>query len=191
MTYKYSTYSDGAFFSELFMLPGFASQCPFDIYVQLNDNFGVEWLTFASSCIGLRLGKLEFISDFAHYGEVKGLSTQSTLTQDYIILTRSFLNPPDLQLGSFFQIFQHPSNPCLTLYYTSSSSDVSGILASVNITVFDSEINSDVVIEGSSLTFQGATTIFQHYPVLITGSTSTTDPWSDIAMDIEGSLKIT
>ena len=188
MVYKYSTYSDSAFFSELLMLPGFASQCSFDIYAQLNDNLGLEWLTFASSCIGLRLGKLEFISDFAHYGEIKGLSTNSLLTQDYNILTRSFLVPSDVQLGSFFQIFKDPSKPCLTLYYTASSSEVSGILSSVNITVFDSEINSDIVIKGNSLTFQGETTIFQHYPVLLTGMTSMADPWSEVAMDIEGSL---
>ena len=188
MTYKYSVYSDAAFFSELLMLPGFVSQCPLDTYVQLNENLEVEWVTFASSCVGLRLGKLELISDFTHYGEIKGLSTYSALAQDYNIVIRSFLTPSAVQLGSFFQIFKDPISPCLTLYYTSTSSDVIGTLASVNITVFDSEINSDITIEGDTLSFQGETTIFKYYPVLLECTASTVDPWSDIAMDIEGSM---
>ena len=171
------------------MLPGYTSECPLDLYIQLTSTLEVDWVTFASSCIGLRIGKLQFLSTFTHYGEIQGASTSTLAYWNNSITTNSILTSPSVQLGSFVELFKDPSQPCLTLSYSPSSPDVTGVIRNANISVFDTELSSDVTINGEELSFEGDAVIYKHYPVSLTGSSETGNTWDQLSLNLEGTLK--
>lgn len=151
--------------------------CPIDMFIQMTHTLDIDWITFASNCLGLRVGRLEFLSGMNSICKFSGQSAPNDAQNDYTILIESTLTVIDKQLGSHVLLLNTDSESSLQLKYTSTASQVQGTIYHSNVSVFDSVIHTDITIRGSILTFGGIATIFDYYTISIMGSFTSGKPW--------------
>lgn len=189
LDYSHSANNESFFFSNLFVIPDFTSSCPIYTYLQSNSDINMEWATLTSTCLGIRIGRLELASNFRHVMTFSGLSKPEGTSGDYSILVNSFLSTTMLQLGNFIVMHRsYVNSPAATLRYKDNESSISGILYNSNVTIFDSVINTNIFVNGPHLTFNGFTTIFDHFDVFIFGSFDSQLQWVSTPIIINGQI---
>ena len=181
LSFTYAASEDAAFFSNLFSIPDYTSACEVSLYTQVTSHYSVDWSTMITTCLGVRIGKLEFLSDFEHVVEFPGLISPTRNNHDYTIhITTTLMLTGVKKLGNLIELVPSGGNfKALDLMFYEDSSSVQGTIYSSNITVFDTVIHTDVTIQGTDLTFLGEATIFTNYPVTVTGSFTSDNLWSD------------
>ena len=181
---------DAVFFSELFAIPDYTQSCPVKLYVRLNDNLGIDWANFRTTCLGIRIGMLEFLSNLEHtvtFPSTNSAATGSTSSRLYI---NSTLSTSSLQLGNFFTLLSQGSgiSSIYLAFPDSSSSPLTATLYNTNVTVFDNVLNTQVTVEDTNVEFNGQTTIFGSYQTTLKGITSTNTRWNSLPLRYEGTI---
>ena len=191
LSYRLVPSNDAAFFSQVFIIPDYARSCPVKLYLRLTDTLGINWANFRSTCLGVRVGMLEFTSNLQHTVTFPGLSSPSpSVSASSKLVISSILTGSSLQLGNFFTLLPLGSGTSsLAVSFPSGSSHPTATLYNTNVTVFDNVINTAVSIQGSNMQFSGQTTIFGSYQVSVTGLSSTERRWSSLPLRYEGTIQ--
>ena len=95
-----------------------------------------------------------------------------------------------IPLGSFFRLLPGSNNTAVSFGFSSSSDSKVGLLHSVDITLFDTTFNSQLVLQDSEITFSGSADIFRDgiYYAYIMGIGNSSSTWDDMRMIIFGWL---
>ena len=191
LSYTLVPSADAAFFSRLFIIPDYARSCAVNLHLRLTDTLAINWANFRSTCLGVRVGMLEFTSNLQHTVTFPGLSTPSpSIPTSSKLSISSILSGSSLQLGNFFTLLPQASGvSSLTVSFPSDSSISTATLYNTNVTVFDNVINTAVNIQGNSMQFSGQTTIFGSYQISVTGLSSTEKRWSSLPLRYEGTIQ--
>ena len=191
LSYRLVPNADAVFFSQLFIIPDYARSCPLKLHLRLTNTLAIYWANFRSTCLGVRVGMLEFTSNLHHTVIFPGLSSPSpSVPASSKLFISSVLSEPSVQLGNFFTLLPQGSGvSSLTVSFPSGSSNPTATLYNTNVTVFDNVINTAVSIQGSNMQFSGQTTIFGSYQVSVTGLSSTEKRWSSLPLRYEGIIQ--
>ena len=180
---------DAVFFSELFAIPDYTQSCPVKLYIRLNNNLGINWANFRTTCLGIRIGMLEFLSNLEHTVTFPGINSPATGPTSPRLYINSTLRTSSLQLGNFFTLLsQGSSAPSIYLAFSGSSSNPTATLYNTNVTVFDNVLNTQVTVEDTNMEFNGQTTIFGSYQTTLKGIASTNVRWSSLPLRYEGTI---
>ena len=181
---------DAVFFSELFAIPDYTQSCPIKLYVRLNDNLGIDWANFRTTCLGIRIGMLEFLSNLEHTVTFPGTNSPATGPTSSRLYINSTLSTSSLQLGNFFTLLSQGSgiSSIYLAFPDSSSSPLTATLYNTNVTVFDNVLNTQVTVEDTNVEFNGQTTIFGSYQTTLKGITSTNTRWNSLPLRYEGTI---
>ena len=189
LSYQLVPRQDATFFSELFAIPDYTQSCPVKLYIRLNDNLGINRANFRTTCLGVRIGMLEFSSNLEHTVTFPGTNSPAngpTLPRLYV---NSTLSTSSLQLGNFFTLLSQGSGTSsIYLAFSGSSSNPTATLYNTNVTVFDNVLNTQVTIEETNMEFNGQTTIFGFYQTTLKGITTTNEQWSSLPLRYEGTI---
>ena len=181
---------DAVFFSELFAIPDYTQSCPVKLYVRLNDNLRIDWANFRTTCLGIRIGMLEFLSDLEHTVTFPGTNPPTTGPISSRLYINSTLSTSSLQLGNFFTLLSQGSgiSSIYLAFPDSSSSPLTATLYNTNVTVFDNVLNTQVTVEDTNVEFNGQTTIFGSYQTTLKGITSTNTRWNSLPLRYEDTI---
>ena len=197
MTKLYHTYSDESkehFFSELLPISSsYGSSCPVDVALRFNSSTEVVGLAFQSTCHELVLGALVFsgtdhiISIGGNLSPVTCASSAPTASVYGDMAIYTSIRSGITTLNRFISVAQPDNggshivtnvNP-ITKTYTAT-------VHNVQISIWDTRIQSVVTIANEGLKFSGQLELFQGIPVTIIGTASTVHPWEDMELRIEG-----
>ena len=95
LSYQLVPRQDATFFSKLFAIPDYTQSCPVKLYIRLNNNnnLGINRANFRTTCLGVRIGMLEFSSNLEHTVTFPGTNSPATvqLYQGFISIPLSVL----------------------------------------------------------------------------------------------------
>ena len=190
LSYQLVPRQDAVFFSELFAIPDYTQSCPVKLYIRLNDNLGIDWANFRTTCLGIRIGMLEFLSNLEHTVTFPGTNSPATGSTASRLYINSTLSTSSLQLGNFFTLLSQGSgiSSIYLAFPDSSSSPLTATLYNTNVTVFDNVLNTQVTVEDTKMEFNGQTTIFGSYQTTLKGITSTNTRWNSLPLRYEGTI---
>ena len=189
LSYQLVPRQDATFFSELFAIPDYTQSCPVKLYIRLNNNLGINWANFRTTCLGVRIGMLEFSSNLEHTVTFPGTNSPATGLTLPRLYINSTLSTSSLQLGNFFTLLSQGSGTSsIYLAFSGSSSNPTATLYNTNVTVFDNVLNSQVTIEETNMEFNGQTTIFGSYQTTLKGVATTNERWSSLPLRYEGTI---
>ena len=185
------------FYNNLLQLPYDTSECPVDIFINLDNNKDMKGLSFYSKCLGLKFGSLLFfelehkfyipMTEDALCIKLKNFTSLFPDTSQFGLLVHSSLLKDNIPLGSFFTLQQgYSDNVTVSLGFSHSTSNRVGLLHSVKINILNGSFIAPVILRNNELTFSGSATIFNKYFVHMTGLASTEMSWEDLTIKING-----
>ena len=185
-TYKAVPYPDAALFSALFVEHDYSNDCAIDGFMSVDNLLNVNNISLTSDCLGLRIGQLELPDTFRYIVYFPGLTPQQETDSGTSIVIYSKLKSPKANFGNFFQVVSDdPDITVLELIFSSKTSQFSGIIRNVNVSIFDSEVSTDMIINSPWISFRGSTTIFYQYDIMFSGESSIDDSmYIDISAEI-------
>ena len=185
-TYKAVPYPDAALFSALFVEHDYSNDCAIDGFMSVDNLLNVNNVSLTSDCLGLRIGQLELPDTFRYIVYFPGLTPQQETDPGTSIVIYSKLKSPRAKFGHFFEVVSDdPDMTVLELIFSSKTSQFRGIIRNVNISIFDSEVSTEMVINSPWISFRGSTTIFYQYDIMCSGAFSTDDSmYIDISAEI-------
>ena len=189
LSYQSVSRQDAMFFSELFAIPDYTQSCPVKLYIRLNDNLGINWANFRTTCLDVRIGMLEFSSNLEHTVTFPGTNSPATGPTLPRLYVNSTLSTSSLQLGNFFTLLSQGSGKSsIYLAFSGSSSNPTATLYNTNVTVFDNVLNTQVIIEETNTEFYGQTTIFGSYQTTLKGVATTNERWNNLSLRYGGTI---
>ena len=191
LSYQLVPRQDATFFSKLFAIPDYTQSCPVKLYIRLNNNnnLGINRANFRTTCLGVRIGMLEFSSNLEHTVTFPGTNSPATGPTVPRLYINSTLSTSSLQLGNFFTLLSQGSGTSsIYLAFSGSSSNPTATLYNTNVTVFDNMLNTQVTIEETNMEFNGQTTIFGSYRTTLKGVATTNERWSSLPLRYEGTI---
>ena len=185
-TYKAVPYPDAALFSALFVEHDYSNDCTIDGFMSVDNLFNVNNVSLTTDCLGLRIGQLELPDTFRYIVYFPGLISQHETDPGTSIVIYSKLKSPKANFGNFFEVVSDdPDITVLEVIFSSKTAKFSGIIRNVNVSIFDSEVSTEMIINSPWISFRGSTTIFYQYDIMFSGESSTDD-----SMYIDISAKI-
>ena len=185
-TYKAVPYPDAALFSALFVEHDYSNDCAINGFMSVDNLLNVNNVSLTSDCLGLRIGQLELPDTFRYIVYFPGLTPQQETDPGTSIVIHSKLKSPKGNLGNFFKVVSDdPDMTVLELIFSSKTPQFSGIIRNVNVSIFDSEVSTEMIINSPWISFRGSTTIFYQYDIMFSGESSTDDSmYIDISAEI-------
>ena len=185
-TYKAVPYPDAALFLALFVEHDYSNDCAIDGFMSVDNLLNVNNISLTSDCLGLRIGQLELPDTFRYIVYFPGLISQQETDPGTSIVIYSKLKSPKANFGNFYKVVSDdPDMTVLELIFSSKTSQFSGIIRNVNVSIFDSEVSTEMIINSPWLSFRGSTTIFYQYDIMFSGESSTDDlMYIDISAEI-------
>ena len=194
---SYVPRSGQSFYNNLLQLPYDTSECPVDVFINLDNNKDMKGLSFYSKCLELKFGSLLFwelehtfyipMTDDTLCIKPENFTSLFPNTSQFGLLVHSSLFKYNLPLGSFFTLQQgYSDNVTLSLGFSHSTTDRVGLLYSVKINILDGSFIAPVILRNDELTFSGSSTVFNNYFVHMTGVASTEVSWEDLTVNING-----
>ena len=185
------------FYNKLLQLPYDTSECPVDVFINLDNNKDMKGLSFYSKCLELKFGSLLFwelehkfyipMDEDTLCIKPENFTSLFPNTSQFGLLVHSYLLKDNLRLGSFFTLQQgYSDNVTVSLGFFHSTSDRVGLLYSVKISILDGSFIAPVILRNNVLTFSGSATIFNKYFVYMTGLANTIMSWEDLTISING-----
>ena len=185
-TYKAVPYPDAALFSALFVEHDYSNDCPIDGFMSVDNLLNVNNISLTTDCLGLRIGQLALPDTFRYIVYFPGLISQQETDPGTTIVIYSKLKSPKANFGNFYKVVSDdPDITVLELIFSSKTSQFSGIIRNVNVSIFDSEVSTEMIINSPRISFRGSTTIFYQYDIMFSGESSTDDSmYIDISAEI-------
>ena len=185
-TYKAVPYPDAALFSALFVEHDYSNDCAIDGFMSVDNLLNVNNVSLTSDCLGLRIGQLELPDTFRYIVYFPGLISQQETDPGTSIVIYSKLKSPKANFGNFYKVVSDdPDITVLELIFSSKTSQFSGIIRNANVSIFDSEVSTEMIINSPWISFRGSTTIFYQYDIMFSGESSTDDSmYIDISAEI-------
>ncbi len=144
--------------------------CSIDGFLSINGNFGVNEFSFTSDCLHLRIGQINIPNDFTHAIHFTRFTRNNGIPS---IIIYSKLKSSKVSIGDFFHIYADGHNDnIIELLYKPNSTSLIGSIYNVSVSLFDAEMKTDLIINGSAITFKGKTTIFNNFDVDVSGKSS-------------------
>ena len=194
---SYVPRSGQSFYNNLLQLPYDTSECPVDVFINLDNNKDMKGLSFYSKCLELKFGFLLFW-ELEHKFYIpmdedtlcinpENFTSLFPDTSQFGLLVHSSLLKDNLPLGSFFTLQKgYNDNVTVSLGFSHSTSDRVGLLHSMKINILDGHFIAPVILRNNELTFSGSATIFSNYFVRMTGLATTEVSWEDLTIVING-----
>ena len=185
-TYKAVPYPDTALFSAMFVEHDYSNDCAIDGFMSVDNLLNVNNVSLTTDCLELRIGQLELPDTFRYIVCFPGLTAQQETDPGTSIVIYSKLKSPRAKFGNFFEVFSDdPDITVLELIFSSKTAQFSGIIRNVNVSIFDSEVSTEMIINSPWISFRGSTTIFYQYDIMFSGESSTDDSmYIDISAEI-------
>ena len=184
--YKAVPYPEPSLFSALFVEHDYLNDCAIDGFMSIDNMLNVNNVSLTTDCLGLRIGQLELPDTFRYIVYFPGLTRQQETNPGTSFVVYSKLMSPRAKFGHFFEVvLDDPDMTVLELIFSSKTSKFSGIIRNVNISIFDSDLSTEMVINSPWISFRGSTTIFYQYVIMLSGESSTDDSmYIDISAEI-------
>ena len=185
-TYRAVPYPEPELFSALFVEHDYSNDCAINGFMSVDNLLNVNNVSLTTDCLGLRIGQLELPDTFRYIVYFPGLTPQQETDPGTSIVIYSKLKSPRAKFGNFFEVVSDdPDMTVLELIFSSKTSQFSGIIRNVNISIFDSEVSTEMIINSPWISFRGSTTIFYQYDIMFSGASSTDDSmYIDISAEI-------
>ena len=185
-TYRAVPYPDAALFSALFVEHDYSNDCAIDGFMSVDNLLNVNNISLTTDCLGLRIGQLALPDTFRYIVYFPGLISQQETDPGTTIVIYSKLKSPKANFGNFYKVVSDdPDITVLELIFSSKTSQFSGIIRNVNVSIFDSEVSTEMIINSPRISFRGSTTIFYQYDIMFSGESSTDDSmYIDISAEI-------
>ena len=185
-TYRAVPYPEPELFSALFVEHDYSNDCAIYGFMSVDNLLNVNNVSRTTDCLGLRIGQLELPDTFRYIVYFPGLTPQQETDPGTSIVIYSKLKSPRAKFGNFFEVVSDdPDMTVLELIFSSKTSQFSGIIRNVNISIFDSEVSTEMIINSPWISFRGSTTIFYQYDIMFSGASSTDDSmYIDISAEI-------
>ena len=157
--------------------------------MSLDDSLTVDNVTLTSSCLGLTLGQLRLVDSVQHIFVFPGQVILQDATIDQTLIVYSLLTNPYHQFGNFYKFYStNDDGLFMTTFFTNNSSDYISTIPNANISIFDSELSTEIMLTNSLLTFKGTTMVFDYYEISVVGNTLITDDPDAVALNIDGQI---
>ena len=141
--------------------------CPVDGFLSLDEALGINNFTIQSDCLQVSIGQIHLPSAFNHAVHFVNDGGKAVLILSELKLAKA-------SIGNFIHIYANSQHhAALELMYKSQLSSLAGFIRNVNISIFDSEIKTDLFVDDSVMAFNGQTTIFKYFDVDVNGTVST------------------
>ena len=197
MTKLYYTYLDESeehFISELLPISSsYDTSCPVDVALRFNSSTEVVGLAFQSTCHELVLGALVFsgtdhiISIGGNLSPVACANSVPTASVSGDMAIYTSIRSGITTLNRFISVAQPDNGGSLIVTNVNPITETyTATVHNAQITLWDTRIQSLVIIANEGLKFSGQLELFQGIPVTITGTASTDHPWEDMELRIEG-----
>ena len=156
--------------------------CSVDGFLSINENFRIEYFSFIGDCLQLSIGQIILPNDFTH--AVYFTKFKANMKNPSILIY-SKLKSSKVSIGDFFHINtdNHTDN-IIELHYQPDSTTLTGSIHNVNISLFDAELKTDLLINATVITFKGRTTIFDNFEVDVNGISSTESDVDSQSLDV-------
>ena len=157
--------------------------------MSLDDSLTVDNVTLTSSCLGLTLGQLHLVDSVQYIFVFSGQVLPQDATIDHTLIVYSSLTSPYHQFGNFYKFYStNDDGLFMTTFFTNNSSDYISTIPNANISIFDSELSTEIMLTNSLLTFKGTTMVFDNYEISVVGNTLITDDPDAVALNIDGQI---
>ena len=185
-TYKAVPYPEPALFSALFVEHDYSNDCSIDGFMSVDNLLNVNNVSLTTDCLELRIGQLELPDTFRYIVYFPGLTPQQETDPGTSIVIYSKLKSPRAKFGNFFEVVSDDLDiTVLELIFSSKTAQFSGIIRNVNVSIFDSDVRTEMIINSPWISFRGSTTIFYQYDIMFSGESSTDDSMHiDISAEI-------
>ena len=194
---SYVPRSGQSFYNNLLQLPYDNSNCPVDVFINLDSNKDMKGLSFYSKCLELKFGSLLFwelehkfyipMAEDTLCIKPENFTSLFPNTSQFGLLVHSSLLKVNLPLGNFFTLQQgYSDNITVSLGFFHSILNRVGLLHSVKINILNGSFIAPIILRNNELTFSGLATIFSNYFVHMIGLASTEVSWEDLTVSING-----
>ena len=175
-TYKAVPYPDTSLFSAMFVEHDYSNDCAINGFMSVENLLNVNNVSLTTDCLGLRIGQLELPDTFRYIVYFPGLTPQQETDPGTSIVIYSKLKSPRAKFGNFFEVVSDDLDiTVLELIFSSKTAQFSGIIRNVNVSIFDSDVSTEMIINSPWISFRGSTTIFYQYDIIFSGAFSTDD----------------
>ena len=188
---------------ELFSnLLGFAEEttnCPIDVFINLDSNIQLQGLSLHTRCPHLNLGRLTFtgmehrlfFSGSSGFEQFCIQSSSSSIGMDKpSLVIQSLLIANRLPLGKFMTLLQSNDTPALLVSYPQDSTVIYGEMESVSIALLRTRFVSTITIMNGMLMLRANTKIFGTYSAMLTVSASINEaPWERLPLNVQGMME--
>ena len=184
------------FLTKLLYIPSEAP-CDLDAFLYLKTNLGLNGFSLNFQCAGIRLGsfvfyKLEHTVYFSGSGNFEDLcaTNPNFPTPPSTVLVQSrFIDDEPIQLGPILLLHPTGSTPALTAVLNRDNNSFTAQLHSVNITLFDSVVNTIVIIDQDQLFFTANDVpLFTVFPVNYNGSVQQGKMFGEFPLRLTGNF---
>ena len=188
---------DQPFFSNLLSFNEETTVCPFDAFMNLNNDLELQGFSLYTRCPNLNLGRLTFIGmEHRLYFSGNGDYSQYCLQLDDSIgvlrptlIIYSTLRSNRLPLGRFMSLSRIPENslPTLVVAYAPESTDSYAKIDSVQVALLDTNFTTNITVASGMLEYTESVSIFDRYLTTLSVSASINEaPWERLPLTVVG-----
>ena len=191
----YRQYPEQEFFSNLLSFTKNTVDCPINVFVNLDDDLGLQGLSFHTRCPHLNLGRLIFTGMehrfyFSGIGDFSPFCFSETgYVSETPLLIKSTLRSSSLQLGKFMTL--HPGNdsPTLLVRYTSENTNFYAEMNSVRVSLLGTIFSTNMIISSNVLKYTANINIFSSYLANLSVSAAVDEaPWERLRLRVFGTM---
>ena len=187
-------------FSSLLTIPqkGIDPQhiCSLDSFIFMDKNHDVEAVSMISSCLGINLGSF-YIHDLETHiyiynkCKINSLCINTHQTDANIIVWSTFPSSlPKLRLGHFLELLpvSNSNKTGLVATFSKDQNHLKAVLLNLRISLFDTTLKSEAIIDEQQLTFSRSVKLFDKYRVMLDGKINQMSNWENIAIEVQGTF---
>ena len=164
--------------------------CNIDGFLSLDTSLTVNSFSISSDCLQLKIGQLQLPKTFDHVLQLHGQTKVSEINSVESLTIYSKLKTSAVTaIGDFFEIYTTDENAYdMELAFNSERGYVNGLVYNSNISIFDTELNGELLINDSFFSFQGSITIFNKLDVDVFGVSSTQSSADSMSLQITAEI---
>ena len=185
------------FFSNLLSFALETTECPFDAFLNLNNDLRLQGLSLRTRCPYLNLGRLTFTGmehrlyfsgngDYGLYCLELDDSIKALLPS--LVIQSTLLNSR-LPLGRFMTLSQISGNnsPSLVVAYTPGNPDSYAKMDAVQVAILGTSFNTNVTVSNGVLEYTQSVNIFERYLARLSVSASINEAaWERLPLVVKG-----
>ena len=173
--------------------------CPIDTFIALDDNMRMRGVQLRSQCVDVNVGRFQFngnslVHSLSVVGNVNDYNlicvSDDIITSDtrVFLQTRFTSNTDSLQLGYFMVLRPTNNLNALNTAFFKDSATFVGKMHVVDFMLLGTSFTTEVDIDQNGLRFSTNCSMFDEYPIQLTGRADQNSEWNGLPIELSGTF---